>query len=413
MRGARISFGAAVLAATSYALVVACGSDSDSSTSGSPDGGADSPGGGEGGGEAGADGSPHAPLDPATQKSIATQLASAKCDQASSCGGYPLLPNDGYRPQGNMWNGQDSIKASAALCNAENEPTFENGLVARINDAIAQGTIVYHPDKLAACLDAIRKECLSDDVLPSACRDAFEGTSSVGDACRMDYVCAGGNVCAYSDSDHCDGHCAVPAKAAEPCYNGSGCADGLICPTSGGLCTLRPGEGETCSVPGTPCKGFLVCPSATPQVCRKFSDVATAGVGAGCDLVKLPWCQPGLSCAYQITAPDGGAVSGMSCLDKYPSGAACKTGFVDPCQDDEYCEISSAFSGTCTKRRAVGATCTLHQACASGVVCYGASSNSSGVCTELKANGEKCIGGQQCWSGYCKGVCVVEDPSCK
>src|SRR5947199_126236 len=100
MRGARISIGAAVLATASYALVVACGSDSDSSTSGPPDGSTDGSGGGEGGGEAGADGSPHSPLDPATQKSIATELASAKCDQASSCGGYPLLPIDGYRPQG-------------------------------------------------------------------------------------------------------------------------------------------------------------------------------------------------------------------------------------------------------------------------------------------------------------------------
>jgi hypothetical protein len=201
---------------------------------------------------------------------------------------------------------------------------------------------------------------------------------------------------------------AKPTKATETCCNGSGCEEGLFCPTSGGVCTPRP-HGESCTqitygnLP--PCAGFLLCIDGAPNpTCKSLAEIATGALGTACLDSTGPWCAPPLLCAMESTDPDAGPSSGMSCRGEYPAGGPCPFSYPDLCADTHYCEGLTGTGGNCNPRRAAGATCTEQQACARGTRCSG---SASGVCMPLKDNGEACTA-SPCWSGACtKGKCTA------
>jgi hypothetical protein len=340
---------------------------------------------------------------------MAQDLAAARCDQARTCTGRALVsdgPHDHYPFRFNF----DAIKVSLDECNADTSAHLRNTFAAQIVAAAAAGMLVYHPDKLPACLAAIRGTCDTDTFLPPPCNEAFEGKVPLNGACEVDAVCAAGTVCEFGNDKRCDGQCITPKTAAATCYYGSGCGEGLFCLPSGGVCTLRPKQGESCAqiTNGTlpPCNGFLLCvgPSSN-TTCKSLAEIATGALGTACLDSTGPWCIPPLLCASQPTAPDAGPSSGSSCRGEYPAGVACSFSYPDLCPDTHYCEAQSGSGGTCNPRRAAGATCIEQQACARGTRCSGAA---SGVCMPVMDNGASCTDGALCWSGACtNGKCTA------
>jgi hypothetical protein len=396
-----------VAASSSAAGIASCGSDG--STVGAvpaADGGSGNDGGSDAlvaAGEAGTT------IDPSVQASIAQDLAAARCDQALTCAGRALVsegPHDHYPFRFNF----DARKVSPDECNAETSARLRNTFAANVVAAAAGGALAYHPEKLPACLAAIRGNCDTDTFLPPPCNEAFEGKVPLNGACATDAVCAAGTVCEFGDDKRCGGRCITPKKATETCYNGSGCEEGLFCPPSGGVCTLRPKHGESCTqiTNGTlpPCNGFLLCIGASSNTtCQSLAEVATGAIGTACLDSTGPLCIPPLLCAMQLTNPDAGPSSGNSCRGEYPAGGACSFSYPDLCPDTHYCEAQTGTGGTCNPRRAAGATCTEQQACARGTRCSG---SASGVCMPVKDNGEACTSSTTCWSGACtKGKCTV------
>jgi hypothetical protein len=225
----------------------------------------------------------------------------------------------------------------------------------------------------------------------------------------IDAACAAGTVCEIS-SDHCGGTCITPKKATENCYNGSGCEEGLFCPPSGGVCTLRPKHGESCTQITNDtlpvCEGFELCVGPVSNTtCKTFAELATGQLGTACLDSTGPWCVAPLFCASQTTDPDAGPTSGDSCRGQYAAGAPCDFSYPDLCPDTHYCEAQSGSGGTCNPRRPAGATCVEQQACERGTRC--SSGSPAGVCMPLKDNGDSCAT-SPCWSGACvKGKCTA------
>jgi hypothetical protein len=378
----------------------AAGDDGGGSSSGPDGGGSDA---------AQANGEGGTTIDPSVQASMAQDLAAARCDQAVTCTGRALVtegPHDHFPFRFDF----DAIKVSRDECNADTSARLRNTFAAQVVAAAAAGDLVYHPDKLPACLAAIRATCDSDTFLPPPCDQAFEGKVPLDGGCLIDAACAAGTVCELLDDKHCSGRCIAPKKATETCYNGSGCAEGLFCPPSGGVCTLRPQHGESCTQitndTKPPCSGFLSCVGPTSNTtCKSLAEIATGALGTACLDSTGPWCAPPLLCAMQLTDPDAGPSSGNSCRGEYPAGGACSFSYPDLCPDTHYCEAQSGTGGTCNPRRQAGATCIEQQACARGTRCSG---SASGVCMPVMDNGQSCANGAPCWSGACvKGKCTL------
>jgi len=356
-------------------------------------------------------------LSPAMLASLANDLASAKCDQARTCGGFQIVSEGPHDSHPLLWG---PVKMGDTDCRDATAASFRNKFLAKFEEALEQGAAAYHADLMPACLEAIRKACDSDTLLPPACRDALEGTTAIGGSCEADVACANHGLCEFNDDNHCRGTCIVPHGPAEPCYFGSGCAEGLYCPPNGGLCTLRPAKGETCvELNGNvPCAGFLYCtqPSQLQSpTCKSFAEIGTGTVGSPCEFSNGPWCQAPLGCADESAPPDAGVNSGSSCRGTYASGSTCYVGYPDPCPDAEYCEAGMVFTGVCTPRRPVGATCSVKQICQAGLSCLGVTVNTGGICVQMVDNGQPCRANAYCFSGFCSkgGKCQSANQSCK
>lgn len=153
-------------------------------------------------------------------------------------------------------------------------------LVPVLEDSIADGRVVYHGDRMGACLDLMAAmSCdesavaIEGDIIWSGCQDPFEGQVALGGDCAQDFDC----VSEYCSGDSTDfegnvtfGLCADYPAIGQPCddftcgpdaycesgatptcqallSDGSACTDGEDCASSG--C-----NGGVCGAPTT-CDG--------------------------------------------------------------------------------------------------------------------------------------------------------------
>jgi hypothetical protein len=312
-------------------------------------------GGASGAGQAGSGGtSSGTPL-----ADLPAQFAPAVCDTAAQCYG-PLL---GFLLGGNACT--DLLTKQLA------ESDF-----ALLQAAVTKGTVQYDGTKVAACLDAVKKEgcAILSTRLSTLCADVLHGTVAAG----------------------------------RPCTFGAECSPGLFCKTTAcpGVCTSLLAEGAACEADGN-CQDGLTCSDS--KVCTKAVAIDLSGAeGTTCDPTAAKLCQADLACAAVAIA--GGAAA-FKC-EKPATGATCHVAFPEECAAGEYCVLpANTFNGTCTPLPSAGQPCGKYsptdkrRPCGPGAVC----DTTSGNCVAFQDLGKACTADNQCYSKSCgqAGTCVA------
>jgi len=290
--------------------------------------------------------------------------------------------------------------------------------IERLREAIDQGTAVYHPDRVAACLTATDElECASFgqstlqfiDLCP-----IFTGTVADGDTCYTSIecdtpgaVCGGPTVCEAGDVC-CELTCVPPADLLGACADDVACSPGLFCVEgvcrsgdTGSACTNSSQcdqsywcDTDTCQPdvgPGAPCVEDEQCPS--PESCLG-DDLEggtggtcgrTDGLGDACDttcfgfpcLQVMPTVlgecvEPAgenescaeVACHASFDCSDGDEL----CVPMGGLGAPC-TGTSGQCRIGHFCdtEVNGVPEGECDLPRPAGASCIADRHCASGI----------------------------------------------
>ena len=130
-------------------------------------------------------------------------------------------------------------------------------LVPVLEDSIAAGRVVYHADRMGACLDTMAAmSCgeavvaMGGDTLWGGCEDPFEGQVAVDGVCASDWDC----VSEYCSGDSVDfdgnityGVCAEPPTVGMPCDDFD-CAPGAYCDSGAGTptCQALLADGSAC-----------------------------------------------------------------------------------------------------------------------------------------------------------------------
>jgi hypothetical protein len=282
------------------------------------------------------------------------KLADAECVNQVKCGGMP-----------------DDATCHEALSTDGND--IET-LIARVKAK----EIVFDSKAATACINQFKNESCAFEgfFIHNPCADVFTGAGAMGDACNIDFDCAGLAACNLTDMNCdpttacCAGTCGADATISQvggPCNDGTNiCDETLYCkPSATGTGT------DSCAVPvatmGTACDSIDGC--ANPMFC----DLAAAS----------PTCQTGAD------------------LD-----GTCNPMLLLPCQDfTQFCDTGTM---KCTDNVAPGGTCD-GDGTGTGASCVGFASCTNNSCvanaglgdTCNDTNGPSCLGSLTCTSGAC------------
>jgi hypothetical protein len=305
-------------------------------------------------------------------------------------------------------------------CEAEFEKQLTDTFIPQVEGYLADKTVVYHADKVQACLDAIKAGgCdVLNGVSPAACEDAIEGTVASGGDCDATTECAGSDFCAF-ESSSCPGKCTALKSEGSPCDGEDNCQDGLTC-QSGSMpdqrtCRKPAASGEACDGASAPdCEAGLACIGAmgsTSGSCKSFDQIQTKGLGEVCDFEKGELCQEGLSCSIEQVS----ATPTFKCVGASATGAACRPGIPDPCPADEYCDadlMTGSADGICHKLPTDGQACVdtpvpFGPLCATAHVCDGTQ-----TCRARQTIGGACVEDGICYSETCESGKCAAPPAC-
>lgn len=242
-----------------------------------------------------------------------------------------------------------------------------------IKPYIDDGTIIYHPEKADACLEAfaVLGACSITEVyaagglaqIETACLDVLEGTIADGASCVQDEQCVSGN-CEATDPNCMESCCASKCapreqaptlpKIGEPCPM-------YQCDSSGYCQTDAMGMPTTCAAAtdvGKPCTKANEC--KLPSFCDL--DVMTmmgtcktpAPTGGACDPMGFSLCDRFADYCDPMT---------KVCTTLPKPGEACVG---NECVDYAYCDMATM---KCVKDLAEGAACTDMTDCQGELSC--------------------------------------------
>ena len=137
---------------------------------------------------------------------------------------------------------------------------FNDATVARLQNAVSEGTIGFDPIGAQSCLMAFDDlECSPDfTTLAMACLSGFVGLVPNGGSCTLNEACESGYFC--DTSDGCAGTCAPLVAVGDACNDPAACSGGSSCIQ--GTCQLPGGEGDSCGGGGVGCEVGLYCDGA-------------------------------------------------------------------------------------------------------------------------------------------------------
>jgi hypothetical protein len=235
-------------------------------------------------------------------------------------------------------------------CNRSSESLIGNTIVAAVQRSVEEGTIVYDPSGLPACIEAY-SELGCEEVtvgFPEECKQALKGLAEEGETCAHALECDAGFYCGPT----CQ--CTRPAAEGEACFVTAQCEAGLSCFM--GACAPLGGEGDPCGAGVAPdCLTGFICVTADEKAavagrCFSGEDLFLRREGDDCNALGDPptLCDEGLACPVALFS---------KCVPTAPPGGACQLAFPDMCPANEYCS-----SGTCVPLPGPG------EACATGIV---------------------------------------------
>jgi hypothetical protein len=329
---------------------------------------------------------------------LGSTFAQAYCSVITKCAGSLAPIYDAFLPES---------------CATFFQSSFEDGQLGSIEDAVADGTVIYDGTKVQACMDAIEARPCSGQPqrTPPECEAVLAGTVDAGGACTLDAECIGTDLyCRMGAS--CPGTCTALETAGQPCRSDDQCQTGLKC--EAGFCVRPAPAGQPCEGNvAPPCESWLLCMGDDAQLnqagtCRNPVDVFVAGENDACNPDTGTLCTAGLHCALRGingTTPD------WRCVPTAAAGGNCNLAFFPMCPSGQFCDITlndvraGTFQSTCIPLPTAGQPCAAEaggRACATGDVCV------SGTCRALERLGGACTSPDVCYSGRCSsGQCVV------
>lgn len=288
---------------------------------------------------------------------------------------------------------------------------FNDGTVARLQGAVADGAIGFDPVGAQACLTAFDDlECTPDfNTLAMACISGFVGLVPNGEPCEHHEACVSGHFC--DTSEGCAGSCGPMVTVGDACSDPAACSDGSSCVQ--GTCQLPAGDGEDCGGGGVGCEVGLYCDGANGARgrCRVFNG-ELVGENRACKIDGGPLCEEGLACVTVILN-ELIPIPELRCRPKVSEGEECAPGFPEHCADGLYCADTNIMSfppdldGVCRPIPGVDEPCgsaPAFEVCGPELVCDG------GTCRPRSELGSACRADTTCYSGKCTGqVCVTDD----
>jgi len=284
-----------------------------------------------------------------------------------------------------------------------------------IEQAVADGTVVYDGTKIQACIDAW--EAAGCDIFvsraPEVCEEALAGTVEEGGQCTLNVECKGPLFC--QGAPGCPGTCTARQPEGSGCDDSDACESGLTCDDALKKCVAPSAAGEACGSGEPECELGLFCQvdeeAGGPGTCMEMSDVLVNDEGDPCAFESGGWCKEGLSCVLENWTASGPEAS---CQAQVGSGEACGIGIPSQCPPDEYCNAdpqgSGTWTGECVPKPVDGEECADYGAgpvCAPYHVC-----DSGGTCREMDRLDGDCSENLECYSGYCEGGKCAPVNSC-
>lgn len=406
-----------------FGWVVGCGGDSEftgpaggsgKSTgggAGDDSGGSDASGGGSGkggsgggagkGGSAGSSGkggSSGSSGSGVTLEDLPGAYADAYCKLLERCGGILY----------------DLTTAYEDCSTLATERVRQDGL-SSLEQAIDDGRVVYHPELVPACIEAVTSRVCEDlnerDI--EACNLAIEGTAAEGEPCTMTEECDGSLICETKDA--CPGTCVERYSAGVVCASSDECADGLVCSEATAHCVQPTRDGEACGGGvEAQCEAGFFCAGddkgkMETGTCLAFDELVLGAEGDACDPETAKLCADGLSCV--ITGVANEALT-WECQAKGTSGSACHLGLPEACPLGEFCPIRiedvllGTFEAECTPLPAIGEDCAVRPLPGILPDCVAYARCGDGKCVGLRELGQSCSGDVLCYSGHCvAGAC--------
>ncbi|MFO0686234.1 MAG: hypothetical protein U0234_29495 [Sandaracinus sp.] len=320
-----------------------------------------------------------------------SEYAEAWCTRVARCG--------------NEWWLETQLGATLGDCPTQLEARVAESDVGTRATAVHEGSVVYHRERVAACLDEIATgDCFGLGVDP--CDAVFEGRLAVGEPCDIDAQCVSTARCVTEPGATCPrGVCRSFPQDGEACLRTTSdrtrmCASRSYCAVpdgaSEGTCAPSRQRGETCGTAHDECFGALVCVPEAPGATRGTCGAPVRGEGEACG---IGGCAPGLVCGT------GGL--GRVCRRPRTDGTCEYAPFgPEDCPTGQRCDATAtAPDGRCAPFPSEGETCI--DRCAYPVSCAREASG-VGACMRLRRVGEPCAYDGACEGGRCtEGVCTA------
>ena len=293
-----------------------------------------------------------------------------------------------------------------------------------VRQGIAEGTIQFHPEEVAACHAAVTgKECTfisehagSDFEIGDLCPGVFVGTAGPDQPCYTGVECEpAGSDC--RPSPDCTGPVCCVGTCVAPSPDGGSC-DGLPCGLGshcvGGLCQSGA-ENQPCFEVQDCDEGFY----CNGEVCvPEIESGAPCGFSEECPGPEICLIPPGSksgTCARvdQVGAPCNDGCMGLQCDQPDPTQlGTCVPYLAEEGADCSRLSCSLAFecdrgADQCVPLGAAGADCVDREDCLNGNFAGGFCDNEIsgaevGQCSDRLADGELCTSSDQCRSDICE-----------
>lgn len=291
-----------------------------------------------------------------------------------------------------------------ADCRTLIQKQVEQGEFGVIEDAIADGRVVYNGNLVEQCVSEMA--ALGCDAFvsaePEACVKVAAGTVAEGGSCTLDAECEGRAFCKVETT--CPGTCTALLDAGDTCSGDDECGGGLSC--IGNRCVLPGDVGSTCTDDdecrlGTLCVG-ADAQNGTPGTCKDLDSIFSEPAGSSCDLLNGVFCQAGSVCAVDEVVPELVA----SCQSPVAPGGECAVAVPSQCPTGQFCDVpTDQWQGTCVPLPTDGQPCTSDGQCAASHVCL------NGTCDKIGDLGASCTDASACFSESCdSGECTRDLP---
>ncbi len=256
-----------------------------------------------------------------------------------------------------------------ADCVATSEPP-----IGEIRPYVDNGTVIYHPEKVASCLEffdglgfcsfsELSNAQVDQEAFQKACTPVFEGTIADGANCFTDEQCVSQDceTDAACMMQCCPGKCLAPSTPPSPAKIGESCA--MADCESGAYCQSdMMGNPTTCAAQaatGQPCTDFGGCKSPATCDIDFATGMGVCAVPAAHDAACNP--QSFFACDRFDDVCDA---TTKKCVTRGLVGADCS---MVGCVDYAFCDMATK---KCVKKPAEGATCDkADDNCAGNLVC--------------------------------------------